>query len=384
MPRHAAIVVALAVIAGAGWWLVCGPAIVHATAPPPSDIDLDSPATRAQREAVIALATMPDDPWTFAESLAASAPDKAVDKERCGVEDGPQFSTPVADGEMPVQTRAQTVRHLNAEARIDAALRSSADPFDRAVADLVNAGGMRSDAGRDEAVVQQAVATSDPRLYALGYGLCHSMRAAAPSCARISAARWAQVDAGNGMPWLNLLAQAQAAGDIAGVRDAMAQLASSSRFDAYPSAAAGAVAGRSPQEGADLDAANELMFTALGQAMSAWSAPYSPLVQLCKDHAGGDETFAQQCRAISETMFGHSDNLMSLSVSGALLFQLTGDPSRRDFVRAERTALAAHWSPATGFSLCQDMRDAIRFQLRSAQVGEVEAMRERARRFVTP
>lgn len=376
--------VALAGIAGAGWWVVRAPAIPHVAAAPPPDIDLDSPAMRARREAAIALATMPDDPWTFAESLSASAPDKPAEKEQCGIEDGPQFSTPVAEGEMRVQTRAQTANHLSAEARIDAALRASADPFDRAVADLVNAGGMRSDAGRDEAVVQQAVATSDPRLYALGYGLCHSMHATAPSCGRISAARWAQVDAGNGTPWLNLLAQAQAAGDSAGVRDAMAHLASSSRFDAYLSAAAGAVAARSPREGADLDAANELMFTALGQAMSVSSTPYSPLVQLCKDHAGGDEAFAQQCRTVSDTMFEHSDNFLSLSVSGALLFQLTGDPSRRDFIRAERAVLATHWSPATGFSPCQDMRDAIGLQLRSAQIGEVEAMRERARKFVTP
>ncbi len=375
---------AVALLAGAGWWVVRAPAIAHVAAAPPPDIDLDTPAMRAQREAVLALAAMPDDPWTFAESLAASAPDRAADKEQCGMEDGPQFSNPAADGELPVQTRAATARYLSAEARIDAALRSSADPLDRAVADLVNTGDMRSTEGRDEAVVQQAVASTDARLYALGYGLCHSMRAAPPSCARIDATRWAQVDAGNGIPWFYALAQAQAAGDAAGVSDAMSRLAGSSRFDLYPHAVAGVVARRVPQDGEDLAAAGGLVSKAFFEAMSLNFPSFQPLVQVCGNHAGGDEQLEQQCRAISDAMFEHSDNLISLSISGAVLAKMTGDTSRRDLVHAERVVLAAHWSPATGFSPCQEIRDAIKFHLRSAQIGEVEALRERARKFVTP
>ena len=373
---------AVALFAGAGWWVVRAPAIAHVGAAPPPDIDLDTPAMRAQREAVLALAAMPDDPWTFAESLAASAPDRAADKEQCGMEDGPQFSNPAADGELPVQTRAATARYLSAEARIDAALRSSADPLDRAVADLVNTGDMRSTEGRDEAVVQQAVASTDARLYALGYGLCHSMRAAPPSCARIDATRWAQVDAGNGIPWLHVLAQAQAAGDAAGVSDAMSRLAGSSRFDLYAHAVAGAVARHVPEGGEDLAAASGLVTKAFLMSLSFPSV--QPLIQVCGNHAGGDEQLERQCQAISDSMFEHSNNVTSLSFSGSVLAKMTGDTSRRDLVHAERAVFSAHWSPATGFSPCQELRDTIKFQLRSAQVGELEAMRERARKFVTP
>ena len=148
------------------------------------------PAMRARREAAFALATMPDDPWTFAESLAASAPDKLVAKEDCGVGDGPQFSKPTAPEESPVQTAGASQRYLNAQARMDATLRASADPLDRAVADLVNVGDMRSETGADEAVVQQAAASTDPRLFALGFGLCSRESVAARSLQFADDDRW--------------------------------------------------------------------------------------------------------------------------------------------------------------------------------------------------
>lgn len=375
---------AVALLAAAAWWVLRGPAVVRAEWAPVPDIDIDPPGMQARREAAIALATLPDDPWTFAESLGASAPEKSPEKEKCGIEGAPQFSNPSEDGDVPVQTRAASPRYLGAEARIDAALRSSADPLDRAVADLVNTGDMRSTEGRDEAVVQQAVASTDARLYALGYGLCHSMRAVPPSCARIDAMRWAQVDAGNGIPWLFVLAQAQAAGDAVGVSNAMSRLAMSSRFDLYPHAVAGVVARRVPPDDEDLAAAGGQVTKAFSEAMSLNLPNFQPLVQVCGNHAGGDEQLEQQCHAISDAMFEHSDNLISLSISGALLAGMTGDTSRRDLVHAERVVLAAHWSPATGFSPCEEIRDAIKFHLRSAQIGEVEALRERARKFVTP
>ena len=111
---------------------------------------------------------------------------------------------------------------------------------------------------------------------------------------------------------------------------------------------------------------------------------FQPLIQACRDQAGGDAELARTCHAISDTMFEHSDNLIIQSLSGALQFQMTGDASRRDVIRAERAVAQAHWSPATGFSECREMRDTMKQLLRKAQVGEVEAMREQARKFVTP
>ena len=130
----------VALLALAGWWVVRAPAIEHVAVAPPRDVDIDPPAMRARREAVLALALMPDDPWTFAESLAASAPARGAEREDCGIADGPQYRKPTSAQDAPVQTAGASPRHVNAQARIDAALRLSADPMDRAVADLINVG----------------------------------------------------------------------------------------------------------------------------------------------------------------------------------------------------------------------------------------------------
>jgi len=72
--RRTTVAVGVALLALAGWWVVRAPAVERAALAPPPDIDLDPPGMRARREAALALATMPDDPWTFAESLAVPAP----------------------------------------------------------------------------------------------------------------------------------------------------------------------------------------------------------------------------------------------------------------------------------------------------------------------
>jgi hypothetical protein len=367
----------------AGWWALRAPTIEHRAVAPPPEIDIDPPAMRARREAVLALATMPDDPWSFAEALAASAPTAAAPRQDCGIEGRPTFAESDSSAQAPVQTGGASSRYAAAQARVDAALRSSADPLDRAVADWLNVGGMRSEAGRDEAVVQQAAATADARLYAFAYGLCHGNRSAAPSCRSISLERWIQIDSDNGIPWVAILEQAQSRGDAQGVGDAMSHLASARRFDTYAADASGVVARRAPKDDDDLAAVNDLSFKVVAQ--SAMQIPaFQPLVQACRDEAGRDAELLRRCQAISDVMFAHSDNLISQAMSGALLFQATGEASRRDFIRAERALAAAHWSPATGFSECGEMRDSLRKLVRMAQVGEVEAMRERARQFVTP
>lgn len=362
-----------------------GPAIVRGAAAPPPTIDIDPPDSRARREAAIALATMPDDPWTFAESLAASAPDQSAghDREDCGLADAPQFTRTDSTEEDGAMTRAAAPRYLATQARIDAALRSSADPFDRAVADFVNAGNSRSGGGGDEAVAQQAAVSSDPRVVSLGHAVCSRM-SALPACAALTAQRWAQVDVGNGMPWIELLAQAQAQGDTAGVQDAMSHLAGATRFDMRFFGVPGAVVRRLPDDARDLAAGSDLVTSAMGRAAVLPIPAFKPLIDACNDQASGDEQRARQCVAISDTMYAHSDALILFAVSGVLLEHTTGDPSRRELIRAERAIFTAHWSPATGLSQCGTVHDTVNKLRRNAEIGEVEAMREDARKFVTP
>jgi hypothetical protein len=384
--RHGAIALLAVLCAAGGWWWLRGPAIERHVVAPPPDVDIDPPEMRARREAAVALATMPDDPWTLAESLTASAPDASAESERedCGIADGPQFAKTDSTEVAPPLTRAAGARWLAAQARVDAALRASADPLDRATADFVNAGDARSDDGRDDAVIQQAAGTGDPRVFVLGHALCQQSRTPRPACAALTAERWTQVDPGNGMPWIELLGQARARGDDAGVREAMARLAASASFSTRLWGPAGAVAAHLPVDGRDLAAAGDLVTRAIGQAAALPMPAFQPLMDVCRDEAGGDAERARQCRAISDAMYAHSDEMIPFALSGTLWQRTTGDASRRDLIRAERSVATAHWSPGTGLAPCRDLRDQLRQADRKARLGEVEAMREESRKFVPP
>jgi len=386
--RRSAIALMAALGVAGGWWWLRAPALERGAVAPPPEIDIDPPAMRARREAAFALATMPDDPWTLAESLGASAPgppaEPAHDKEDCGLADGPQFARDGSADDGAVQTRAASGGWLAAQARVDAALRASADPLDRLTADFINAGDVRTPDGVVDAVAQQAAASSDPRVFALGHAVCEKAGARSPACAVLTAEHWAQVDPGNGLPWVELLGAARARGDEAATRDAMAHLAAATSFETRLYAPAGAVVDHLPIDGRDLAAAGDLVTRAIGQAAALPMPAFQPLIETCRNQAGGDEQRARQCRAISDAMFAHSDAMIPFALSGTLLQQTTGDPARRDLIKAERTVAAAHWSPATGLAPCRDLREQMRQLDRKAQVGEVEAMREEARKFVPP
>lgn len=386
--RRTAIAASVALCAAAGWWWLRAPAIERIAVAVPPDIDIDPPAMRARRVAAIALATMPDDPWTLAEALAASAPgppaEPARERQDCGIADGPQFAEDAAADEGAVQTRAPSGGWLAAQARVDAALRASADPLDRVTADFINAGDVRTPDGVVDAVAEQAAASNDPRVFALGHEVCQKARVRSPACAALTAERWAQVDSGNGLPWVELLGAARARGDDAAARDAIAHLAAATSFETRLYAPAGAVVDHLPVDGRDLAAAGDLVTRAIGQAAALPMPAFQPLIEACRDQAGGDPQRAGQCRAISDALFAHSDAMIPFAFSGTLLQQMTGDSARRDLIKAESTLAAAHWSPATGLAPCRDLREHLRLLDRKARIGEVEAMREEARRFMPP
>lgn len=387
MRRRTKVIAGVALVAAATsvWWVLRAPAIERVSVVAPPNPDIDPPALRTRRDAAIALAKMPDDPWTFAESLPSSAPDTDAKKEQCGQDDLPKFRTPDdSNGDVDaVQTKAASPNYGAARSRIAASLLASSDPLDRAVADFLNVDDMRTPAGRIDAVVQRAAGTYDARVYAFAYGLCKSVPEWAASCRSLSAAAWARIDPGNGVPWLEALGQARAQGDAAGVQEAMSHLASASRFDTYTYAASGAVASLGLENEADLAAATEMVVQVLGQS-AAVPVPYQALIQTCGNKAAGNEVVLRQCLAISDVMFDHSDTLIARAIGGATLYQATGDASRRDLFRAEQLAFSRHWSPGTGFSECKTLREQAKKVLRSAQIGEVEAQREQGRQFVAP
>jgi hypothetical protein len=232
--------------------------------------------------------------------------------------------------------------------------------------------------------------TADARIYALAFRACRSSStmadASAPqagSCAALSVRRWIELDPDNAAPWLFAFSQAVTAGDATGQQEALTHMASASRFDDRLYLPAGAVAAHASGEEDMLAADHDLSRQAFQKTVGLFD-PVGPLMQACRDKAGGDANRTQECEAIGDLMADHGDSLLLQVFGGALHFQATGDASRRDRYRAERTELSKHWSPATGMSECQVLRDDLKSIARSAQIGELAAARERVREESAP
>ena len=401
MARRVVVALLLLLAALAAWWTLRAPAIerpVAAKAPPEPDVE--TPAGRKRLDALLALAKMPDDPWTLAQNLPVAPAASAVDdrKARCGEDELPVYgdAVPDADGlvrSLPPMTRPGGVGYTGARRRIDAALRASGDPFDRSVADWLNVDDLRTPAGRVEALVQDAVGSSDARSYALAVEVCTNLGNDAsplsglpawwqsPSCAVLDTDEWARRDPGNAVPWLFALTFSDRANDPAGQREALRRMATSTRFDVAFGAGSAAVARVKLPTDADLAGQADLAVQAIGVN---GLPPYAPLTTRCRDKAGGDAELATLCDTIGDLMFEHADALTTRAIGASLHKLATGDASRLDQVHREQQERAAHWSPGTGFSPCGATRTLLQRFVRIGQVGEVVAAKEEMSKPVPP
>ncbi len=382
---------AVVLLAGGGWWVVRAPMVDKPQAKVP-EADLDAMALHAEigRSAGL-LMRVPASPSGAAAAGAASGAFGASEHEAsCGTDNGPKYADPVWDGGTytVVQIKGASPAVIATQARIDAALRGSADPFYRAVADAVNAGDARTPAGRVDALVQQAVATSDPRVYSLAMSVCESARmrvefhlqagALPVSCSALSARRWAALDPDNGFPWLWVLAQASQAKDDASSQDALAHLAAARRFDRHSGEIAGALASHVAAVDANEGTVFVMTLGATVDAPLGLPAGGAGLPDVCRNRAGGNALHSAQCEAITAAMFDNTDSLLMRRWAGTLTTHYNGDDSRREAALAETKTLMARLSAATPDEMCAAHRFQMKRLLRSAQNGELAALRELA------
>lgn len=405
------LLVLLACALSLGGWLVVGPALATRRATSTSFVDLETPAGRARRDAAIALARMSDGslPPSAASAVAAPAGKGAEDdKARCGEDQMAAYKEPqpdLADGmihvEMPTPDPDGIVRHLPGEIklagvgytgamrRIDAALRASTDPFDRAVADWLDLDQITPPTARVDALVTDALAANDPRVYGLAYTNCHPWLVLAangspsptPSlgCARLSATRWAQLDPGNATPWLWALQDADERGDEAAQREALQGAATSSRMDVHYQAAAAAVA-RLRLADADLAAQS----TATMQAMAILPPSAMRVTTRCRDRAGGDAELASTCSRIAELLYDHSDSLLWHAIGGSVHKLVTGDASWLDRAHRQQRAMGPAQSGAVDDTPCGAQRSFLKHIVRMDAIGEVKLAQEAQRAASAP
>jgi hypothetical protein len=374
--------IALGAAATSGWWVLRAPAIErHAVAPP--DPDIDPPATRARRDAAIALAKTPDDQRRLARSPASSAsagtPAPDVDMALCGAAEKPRFSEDrqLPDGSfVQDQTRSAGPDYLAARANIDAKLRASNDPFDRATADWLNVGEMRTQEGRLDALVQHATASRDPRVYGLAYRACLRSQPAAPSCATLDPRAWAALDPGNGVPWAYVLARANAARDQPAAREALAAMAAADRFNDNRSAISGVVASYPARSDTELGAIDDFIEWDTHNDTSFDFRPMDALKQACGHRADSDADTGRECQAIDDVMFDHSDSLSLRASAGDLQIAMTGDKRRRNQFSDEVRRAARVWSADMTRPPCTQVRIYLARVRHRVAVGEVQEMLE--------
>ncbi len=374
---------ALALLVAGAWWVVRGPSMHKPMAKVP-EVDLDS-AERSETSNVRSAELGGSQPTSRTAETIASASSAVTASEHRGLEERPQLGGYEMRGGDIVQTQIKSAGSgwIATEARIDAALRESADPFDHAVADLVNVGDMRSPTGQLDALVQQAVSTGDARIYSLAFRACNGARllntenAAAPSCASLSALRWSALDPGNGVPWLAVFSQASEEGNASAQQDALAHLAMATRFDSRWHLAGATVVAHAPSAAADSGASLGLANTA-EMLMARGESWDSAFFALCKSHSADDPVLSQRCILIASAIYDRTDQVSQRFRAGNLLFQLTGDSARRGAARSEITALSGRTNKHMPDEPCSAARYVMKRLLRQGQIGDLAAWREEA------
>ena len=241
---------------------------------------------------------------------------------------------PSVVGRMPA-LRATTERLL-------ASLAASDDAFDRVVPVWLEA---LAPAGGDalERLAQAATTTADPRVYAIAFKACDKSPAT-PSCALLSARRWAQLDGENGEPWLFVFDDAMKRNDRVQADEALFRFGAAPRIESRAFAAAGAIAARAGGSDIALLAANMLSGTAvaLGGA-DVGRLPLPAILGACRDAALADDSRRQRCDAAAAAMTERSDTLLYAGIGASIDRRLGWPAARVDALQALTTANLESW-----------------------------------------
>ena len=323
-----------------------------------------SPALRAPLVATSAVVSPP------ASRLPAS--NGGTGRSDCSLQRSAPESAPDQGSDMP---GSRDPRVAEAARRLRQRLLDSTDAYARAV------GLWLDDPDRDDrlaGLVELALHTSDPSLYALAYRSCDK---AAPNpasgCGQLNARRWAELDPGNGMPWLFLFEAAHRNADESGQQEALFHVGNAERIDDRERAPMGPIVDVTRDGRAGLMASRQLFEEAVGQA-AAQSWPLAALNEACRGDRLADANRAQACLGVAALMAKRSDSLMMTQAGGAMATRFTGDPTWRERSVATAIALRAN-QPDLLSDDCGGVRRALDYERRVAAVGEVEALRERQR-----
>jgi hypothetical protein len=174
------------------------------------------------------------------------------------------------------------------------------------------------EAARDE-LVQLAVGTKDPAVFALAFTKCIKGVedfASPGACPQLSLDDWTRADSDNAVPWLQLAAQARRDGDGAAESAAFAHAAQAHQYESYNWSL---FSFAQPAMPSDITAADRwYLTTQVIGVEAAMPMPYLPQFQYCSRDATTDAAVRRQCNALAELMVNKATTLLEFAAGKSL------------------------------------------------------------------
>jgi hypothetical protein len=202
-----------------------------------------------------------------------------------------------------------------------AALRNSDDYRARATGlylqNIYDGGAPEYSEARNE-LVQLAVGTQDPAVYALAYSKCSKQSDDTPPgpCQQLSPEEWTRRDPDNALPWLLIAAKARQENDRAAEQAAFAQVAKARGYDSYGFSLMKFAESEAPSDATPLERWS--FAVELGGVEAAMPMPIGPYFKYCSAEGVSDPTVRQQCAALAELLVAKGTTLIDLSFAATL------------------------------------------------------------------
>ena len=227
-------------------------------------------------------------------------------------------------------------------------------------------------------LVQLALSSQDPAVYAMAVYACQSVARTTPSgsCADISVEGWAAMQADNAAPWLAIASAAHTAKDVVAENAAFSKAAKSTMIDGYawslfPNAESLLPVGATPLD-------RYLLTVYVIGVEASLPLPYVPMH--CSAEAVKDKVVRTQCSALAELMVSKGTTLIELSLGISIGARAGWPASRVEALRQRKDALMALMisrdnppSPKDQWT-CQTIERGNAFMKDWARVGEIGAL----------
>jgi hypothetical protein len=232
-----------------------------------------------------------------------------------------------------------------------------------------------------DSLVQLALGTDDPAVYAVAVYACHTYGTpvTAGACPQLSLRAWAHMDVNNAVPWLLLAQQARVRGDDAAAADAFAQAAKAQKVDSYNFSL---FAFADPEQPSGTTPLERWTFALQVSGIEAALQPTyaSAASKYCSEEAVQDGTIRQQCGAVAQLFVEKSTTLLDFAMGTSLGKKAGWPTARTDALNEEKFGMMealTETGPAEGDTWsCDAVARGNAFWHQRLKLGELAAARD--------